>query len=126
MGQRVASSRCPDGTDELLRVLVMALWNELALLQERNAPLRLMRIHIPATREGLARISLIRKEEVIGFIQGLFGGEKSIALSKRTCRALRLFRRREPYSMASITSQVIRRSQYRPRISERPGTISGS
>jgi hypothetical protein len=87
----VASCRRFDGLDaanELLRVLVMGLWNRLARHQERNAPFPLMRIHMPGTREGLARISLIRKEEVIGFIQGLFGGEESLALPKRTCRAL--------------------------------------
>src|SRR5262245_7628949 len=64
-----------DVANELLRVLVMGLWNRLTRHQERNAPFRLMRIDIPATREGLARIALIRREEVVGFIQGLFGRE---------------------------------------------------
>jgi len=77
-----------DTANELLRVVVRGLWNQLARHQERNSPFRLMRIHIPATREGLARIALIRKEEVIGFIQGLFGGEEGLAFPKRACRAL--------------------------------------
>ena len=69
-----------DTANELLRVLVMGLWNRLARHQERNAPFRLLRIDIPATREGLARIA--------GFIQGLFGSEEGLALPKRACRAL--------------------------------------
>jgi hypothetical protein len=78
----------PDAANELLRVLVMGLWNPLARHQERNAPFRLMRIDTPLTREGLARIALIRREEVIGFIRGLFGKEEGLALPRRACRAL--------------------------------------
>lgn len=80
-----------DGSDtanELMRVLVVGLWTQLEGHVQRNAPFRLMRIQSPATREGLARIALIRKEEVIGFIQGLFGGQEGLAFPKRACRAL--------------------------------------
>lgn len=80
-----------DGSEtanELMRVLVVGLWTQLERHIERNAPFRLMRTHTPATREGLARIALIRKEEVIGFIQGLFGGQEGLAFPKRACRAL--------------------------------------
>ena len=77
-----------DAANELLRVLVMGLWNQLTRHQERNSPFRLMRIDIPRTREGLARVALIRREEVVGFIQGLFGKEQDLALPKRACRAL--------------------------------------
>ena len=77
-----------NSANELLRVLVMGLWNQLARHQERRAPFRLLRIDIPATREGLARIALIRREEVVGFIQGLFGKELGLALPQRARRAL--------------------------------------
>ena len=77
-----------DAANELMRVLVVGLWNQLERHVQRNAPFRLMRIHSPATREGLARIALMRKEEVIGFIQGLFGGQEGLAFPKRACRAL--------------------------------------
>jgi len=77
-----------NSANELLRVLVMGLWNQLARHQERSAPFRLLRIDIPATREGLARIALIRREEVVGFIQGLFGKEQGLALPQRARRAL--------------------------------------
>ena len=77
-----------DAANEMLRVLVMGLWNQLARHQERNAPFRLVRIDIPATREGITRIALIRREEVVGFIQGLFGKEQGLALAERARRAL--------------------------------------
>jgi hypothetical protein len=80
-----------DGSEtanELMRVLVVGLWTQLERHVQRNAPFRLIRIQSPATREGLARIALVRKEEVIGFIQGLFGGQEGLAFPKRVCRAL--------------------------------------
>jgi len=42
-----------DAVNELLRILVMGLWNRLSRHQERSAPFRLVRIEIPETREGL-------------------------------------------------------------------------
>jgi hypothetical protein len=67
---------------------VMGLWNRLTRHQDRNAPFRLTRIKVPATREGLAGIARIRREEVIGFIQGLFGKEQGLALPERARGAL--------------------------------------
>ena len=66
----------------------MGLWNRLSRHQERNAPFRLMRVEIPETREGLAHIALIRREELDGFVEGLFGKEQSLELPERAHRAL--------------------------------------
>ena len=77
-----------DAVNELLRTLVMGLWNRLSRHQERSAPFRLVRIEIPETREGLARIALIRREELDGFVEGLFGKEQSLELPERAHRAL--------------------------------------
>ncbi|MGA7263550.1 MAG: hypothetical protein WBX30_22035 [Stellaceae bacterium] len=74
--------------NELLRILVMGLWNRLSRHQERSAPFRLVRIEIPETREGLAHIALIRREELDGFVEGLFGKEQSLELPERAHRAL--------------------------------------
>jgi hypothetical protein len=74
--------------NELLRILVMGLWNGLARHQERSAPFRLVRVEIPATREGLVRIALIRREELDGFVEGVFGKEQSLELPERAHRAL--------------------------------------
>jgi hypothetical protein len=77
-----------DAINELLRILIMGLWNRLSRHQERSAPFRLVRIEIPETREGLAHIALIRREELDGFVEGLFGKEQSLELSERTHRSL--------------------------------------
>jgi hypothetical protein len=77
-----------DAVNELLRVLVMGLWNRLARHQDRNTPFRMIRVDAPETREGLARIATIRREEVIGFIEGMFGKQPGLALPERARRAL--------------------------------------
>jgi hypothetical protein len=77
-----------DAVNELLAMLVMGLWNRLTRHQERNAPFRLVRLEIPDTREGLVRIALIRREELDGFVEGLFGKEQRLELPERAHRAL--------------------------------------
>ncbi len=77
-----------DAVNELLAVLIMGLRNRLARHQERSAPFRLLRVDISGTREGLAAISLIRREELDGFIYGLFGKEESLELPERARRAV--------------------------------------
>jgi hypothetical protein len=42
----------------------------------------------PPTREGLAHISLIRREELDGFVEGLFGAKESLELPERAHRAM--------------------------------------
>jgi class 3 adenylate cyclase len=59
--------------NELLAVLVMGLWNRLTRHQERSAPFRLVRAEIPETKEGLVRVALVRREELDGFVEGVFG-----------------------------------------------------
>ena len=77
-----------EAINELLRVLIMGFWNRLARHQERNAPFRLTRLDILQTREGLAHISLIRREELDGFVEGLFGAKESLELPERAHRAM--------------------------------------
>ena len=50
-----------DALNELLRVLLMGLWNRLAGHQNRNAPFRMIRDDAPETREGLANMHVIRQ-----------------------------------------------------------------
>jgi hypothetical protein len=69
-------------------VLVMGFWNRLTRHQDRSAPFRLVRVEILATREGIARLGLIRREELDGFVEGLFGKEESLELPERAHRAL--------------------------------------
>jgi hypothetical protein len=77
-----------DAINELLRVLVMGLWNWLARHQDRNMPFRLMRVAVPETREGLAQIAQIRREELDGFVEGLFGAAESLELPERAHHAI--------------------------------------
>jgi hypothetical protein len=86
----------------LIGGLVMGLWNQLGRHQSRTAPFRLTRIEVPATYAGVARLALLRREEVDGFIEGLFGAfdeldfpdraEKSVNTLQRMCDVLETIR----------------------------------
>jgi hypothetical protein len=67
---------------------VMGLWNRLSRHQERSTPFRLTRIEVPATREGMSRLALMRREELEGFIEGLFGNHDSLDFPERAHKAL--------------------------------------
>jgi hypothetical protein len=66
----------------------MGLWNRLTRHQERSAPFRLTRLEVPATREGMATLARLRREELEGFIEGLFGDKNSLDLPERADNAL--------------------------------------
>src|ERR1019366_2285972 len=77
-----------DAANELIGALVMGLWNRLTRHQDRNSPFRLMRIDSAPTREGLAALALMRRQELDGFIEGLFGQEDVVDLPERAHRGL--------------------------------------
>lgn len=77
-----------DAANALVGALVMGLWNRLTRHQERTSPFRLLRPDVAATREGLGGIALVRRQELDGFIEGLFGTESSLALPERASKAL--------------------------------------
>jgi hypothetical protein len=77
-----------DAANELIGALVMGLWNRLTRHQERSAPFRLTRIEVSATREGMGKLALLRREELEGFVEGLFGDQESLDLPERAHRAL--------------------------------------
>jgi hypothetical protein len=77
-----------DEANELIGALVMGLWNRLTRHQYRASPCRLMRVDTAATREGLAALALMRRQELDGFVEGLFGREEMVDLPKRAHRAL--------------------------------------
>lgn len=74
--------------NELLGALVMGLWNRLTGHQDRRAPFRLVRFEVPPTREGVVRIALVRRQELDGFVEGLFGTEESLDLPERAHKAV--------------------------------------
>jgi hypothetical protein len=77
-----------DEANELIGALVMGLWNRLTRHQERSSPFRLSRMETAVTSPGLAVLALMRRQELDGFIEGLFGGEEMIDLPKRAHRGL--------------------------------------
>lgn len=77
-----------NAANELISALIMGLWNRLTRHQERNTPFRLTRPDVAASREGLATLALIRRQELDGFVEGLFGAEEAIDLPERAHRGL--------------------------------------
>ena len=77
-----------DDANELIGALVMGLWNRLSRHQDRGSQFRLLRIKTAPTREGLAALALMRRQEVDGFIEGLFGREDVVDLPERAHRGL--------------------------------------
>src|SRR4029077_2772316 len=79
-----------NAANELIGALIMGLWNRLTRHQERNAPFRLTRPDVAASREGLATLALIRRQELDGFVEGLFGAEEGIMRTKNKRTSLHL------------------------------------
>src|ERR1700704_4774924 len=64
-----------DAANELIGALVMGLWNRLSRHQDRSAPFRLTRTETGAAREGVGAMALMRRQELDGFVEGLFGAQ---------------------------------------------------
>ena len=79
-----------DEANELIGALVMGLWNRLTRHQERKSPFRLMRVEVKPTSEGLSALALMRRQELDGFVEGLFGDEEVLDLPERANRSLDL------------------------------------
>jgi hypothetical protein len=74
--------------NELLNALVAGLWNRLAAHQSSRNPFRLLRFDVAQTRQGLKHFALVRRQELDGFVEGLFGPEEHIDLPERAHEAL--------------------------------------
>jgi hypothetical protein len=77
-----------DAVNELIGALINGLWNSLTRHQKRSEPFRLMRTSVPETRAGVAELALIRRQELDGFIEGLFGGADELDLPEKASSAL--------------------------------------
>jgi len=77
-----------EAVNELLHALVAGLWNRLTAHQSSRHPFRLLRFDVAETREGLAHFALVRRQELDGFVEGLFGPEEHIDLPQRAHEAL--------------------------------------
>jgi hypothetical protein len=72
-----------DEANELIGALVQGLWNSLTRHQKRSEPFRLVRLSTEPTPADLARVAMVRRQELDGFIEGLFNGQDSIDLPER-------------------------------------------
>jgi hypothetical protein len=77
-----------EAANVLIGALVMGLWNRLTRHQERSAPFRLVRPNIAATSDGRAALALTRRQEIDGFVEGLFGGKEAVDLPERAHRGV--------------------------------------
>ena len=66
--------------NHLLDVLVNGLWNPLTAHQAGSNPFKLTRLQAGPAREGLHRYALVRKQEIEGFMDGLFGPHEELDL----------------------------------------------
>ena len=69
--------------NELIDVLINGLWNELTQHQKRSRPFKLARISLEPSSEHLEQFGRVRRQELDGFVEGLFGGEEGIDLPER-------------------------------------------
>lgn len=72
-----------DEANELIGALVNGLWNSLTKHQKRSEPFRLVRLITEPTAGNLAALATTRRQELDGFIEGLFNGEDQLDLPER-------------------------------------------
>jgi hypothetical protein len=77
-----------DEANEVIGALVQGLWNDLTRHQKRSQPFRLTRLNLDFTPENLAHFAQVRRQELEGFIEGLFNGQDRIDLPERAHQAL--------------------------------------
>ena len=75
--------------DDFFGSLLKGLWNGLSAHQKRSEPFRLVRVKpAPASYEYLARLAKIRREEIDGFIDGLFAGHEELDFPESAHKAV--------------------------------------
>lgn len=72
-----------DEAEELVGMLVHGLWNRLSDHQSARNPFRLSRFEVTPTRQGLHDLTLVRSQELTGFIDGLFGPEEEMSMPRK-------------------------------------------
>ena len=77
-----------ESVNELLNVLVAGLWNRLTAHQSSRNPFRLLRLEVAQKREDLKHLALVRRQELDGFVEGLFVREEMLNLPERAHTAL--------------------------------------
>ena len=69
--------------------LLQGMWNGLGSHQKRTDPFKLVRVkNAPASYEYLSRLGKIRREEIEGFIEGLFAGQDELDFPESAHKAV--------------------------------------
>jgi len=110
-----------DAANELMGALIMGLWNRLTRHQERSVPFRLTRIEVPATRQGLEKLAMVRREELDGFIEGLFGDREKIDLPERAHKAVEVLA--DVRAMAEATQEIAKDTSKPAELADIAGTL---
>ncbi|MDR9428251.1 hypothetical protein HAT86_08910 [Roseovarius gahaiensis] len=91
--------------DEFFGVLIQGLWNGLSSHQKLTDPFKLGRIATaPASLEYLNRLSRVRREEIEGFVDGLFGDKEELDLPESAHKAVSILG--EMRSIFAATEQL--------------------
>ncbi|MEE9908646.1 hypothetical protein LWV33_14785 [Brucella intermedia] len=77
-----------DAVNELIGALINELWNSLTRHQKRTDPFRLTRTTTGSSRQELGNLALLRRQELDGFVEGLFNGQDRIDLPEKASSAL--------------------------------------
>ena len=74
--------------NRLIDALINGLWSALAVHQKRSEPFRLVKVPVDPFVESLARLALVRRQELDGFVEGLFDGADEIDLPEKANASL--------------------------------------
>ena len=74
--------------NRLIDALINGLWNALTVHQKRGEPFRLVKVSLDPSVANLARLALVRRQELDGFVEGLFDGAEAIDLPERANAAM--------------------------------------
>lgn len=77
-----------DDLNRLIDALISGLWNALTIHQKRGEPFRLVKVPLEPSVANLARLALVRRQELDGFVEGLFDGAEAIDLPERANAAM--------------------------------------
>jgi hypothetical protein len=74
--------------NQLIDALINGLWNALTIHQKRSEPFRLVKVPLEPSVTNLARLALVRRQELDGFVAGLFDGAEEIDLPEKANASL--------------------------------------
>jgi len=77
-----------DDLNRLVDALINGLWNALTIHQKRGEAFRLVKVPLEPSITNLAQLALVRRQELDGFVEGLFDGEERIDLPEKAHASL--------------------------------------